>query len=394
MKRKLTPKTVEHLKAEERRRLEVWDTTLPGFGIRIYQTGRKVWFVIARVKGRQRRFTIGTYPILALADARTKARNVLRDVQMGIYDESPAPASTTLGEAVTLFVSLYAKPKNRGWRETERILGKFAALYSRPLDEIRRAEIVRVLDMLIANGTPYRANRALSAIKKLLNWALNRGMIDVNPIAGQRMPTKECARDRILSDDEIERLVRAAKADSYPFGAIYLVLLLTGQRRGEVSAMRWPEVDLQRRLWTIPAARAKNGHAHEVPLSGAVIEILRQLPRFLHSDFVFTTNGQSPVSGFGRAKDRFERTVGSTDGRVHDLRRTAASGMARLGTPPHVIEKVLNHRTGAISGVAAVYNRYGYGEEKRDALERWAQWVLGISVAKDPVGAPTSLLAG
>jgi integrase len=118
------------------------------------------------------------------------------------------------------------------------------------------------------------------------------------------------------------------------------------------------------------------------------------LPRFLHSDFVFTTNGQSPVSGFGRAKDRFERTVGSTDGRVHDLRRTAASGMARLGTPPHVIEKVLNHRTGAISGVAAVYNRYGYGEEKRDALERWAQWVLGISVAKDPVGAPTSLLAG
>src|SRR4051794_34479095 len=111
MKRKLTPKTVEHLKAKGRRRLEVWDTTLPGFGIRTYPAGRKVWFVIARVKGRQRRFTIGTYPVLALGDARTKARNVLRDVQMGLYDEPPAPPSTTLGEAVALFVRLYAKPK-------------------------------------------------------------------------------------------------------------------------------------------------------------------------------------------------------------------------------------------------------------------------------------------
>jgi integrase len=184
-------------------------------------------------------------------------------------------------------------------------------------------------------------------------------MIDVNPVAGQSMPTKECARDRVLSDEEIGKLMGFAQADGYPFGAIYQLLLLTGQRRGEVSAMRWSEIDLQRGLWTIPAYRAKNGHAHEVPLSSAVVDILRQVPRFLHSDFVFTTNGQTPVSGFGRAKHRFERSVGSADWRVHDLRRTAASGMARLGIAPHVIEKVLNHRTGVISGVAAVYNRYG-----------------------------------
>jgi hypothetical protein len=116
MKRKLTPKTIEHLKAEGPTRLELWDTTLLGFGIRVYRTGRKVWFVIARVKGRQRRFTVGTYPVLALGEARTIARKILRDVQMGVYDESPAPESTTLREAVVLFVNLYAKPKNRGWR--------------------------------------------------------------------------------------------------------------------------------------------------------------------------------------------------------------------------------------------------------------------------------------
>ena len=371
------------------------DTTLPGFGIRVYPTGRKVWFVITRVKARQRRFTIGTHPVLSLGDARSKARQVLRDVQMGAYDEqSPVPVLTTFGEAVALFVSLYAKPKNKGWRETERILTKFAPLYDRPLNDIRRAEIVRVLDALVAHGTPYRANRALSAIKKLLNWALNRGMIDVNPVAGQRMPTKEHARDRILSDDETKRLICAAEADGYPFGSIYLTLLLTGQRRGEVSAMRWPEVDLQRQLWTIPAARSKNGHAHEVPLSKAVVDILRQVPRFLRSDCVFTTNGMSPVSGFGHAKRRYEEAVGSKDWRVHDLRRTAASGMARLGITPHVIEKVLNHRTGVISGVAAVYNRYGYAEEKRDALERWAQWVVETCGAqRRPTKGPNPLLA-
>ncbi len=118
-----------------------------------------------------------------------------------------------------------------------------------------------------------------------------------------------------------------------------------------------------------------------------MIELLRQVPRFLRSDFVFTTNGRSPVSGFGRAKHRYEEVIGSTDWRVHDLRGTAASGMARLGVPPHVIEKVLNHRSGIISGVAAVYNRYGYAEEKRDALERWAQWVTAALVLSDNTAA-------
>jgi integrase len=308
---------------------------------------------------------------------------ILREVQMGRYDEGPPPlASPTFGQAVELFINLYAKPKNRGWRETERILSKFAPIFNRTLDDIRRAEIVCVLDTLVANGTPYRANRALSAIKKLLNWALNRGMIEVNPIAGQRMPTKEFARDRVLSENEIGRLISFAKEDGYPFGAIYLILLLSGQRRGEVADMRWSEIDFEQRIWTIPAARSKNGHAHEVPLSTVVVGVLRGAPRFLHSDFVFTTNGRSSVSGFGRAKERFELAVGSSDWRVHDLRRTAASGMARIGIPPHVIEKVLNHRTGVISGVAAVYNRYGYIEEKRDALERWSQWVLGRSTTE------------
>jgi integrase len=211
----------------------------------------------------------------------------------------------------------------------------------------------------------------MAAIKKLLNWALNRGMIDVNPIAGLSAPGKKTARERILHELEILRLFEVTKAEGYPFGTIYELLLYTGQRRGEVSGMRWSEIDFDRRVWTIPVTRSKNGSAHEVPLATPVLDILGRIPRFLGSNFVFTTTGATPISGFGRAKHRVEVAVGASDWWVHDLRRTAASGMARLGVAPHVIEKVLNHKTGQISGVAAVYNRYGYETEKRDAIERW-----------------------
>src|SRR5215203_7023211 len=139
--------------------------------------------------------------------------------------------------------------------------------------------------------------------------------------------------------------------------------------------MRWSDVNLDRATWTVPAAIAKNGRVHEVPLSEPALGILTALPRFVGSDLVFTTTGTTPISGFGRLKERLDTVMGVSDWRFHDLRRTAASGMARIGVAPHVIEKVLNHASGQISGVAAVYNRHGYEAEKRDALEGWAKHV-------------------
>jgi integrase len=290
--------------------------------------------------------------------------------------ESPA---LTLDETAPMFVQLYAKPKNRGWKESERLLGKFQSLFEKPLKQITRSDVVRVLDEIVASGTPYRANRALAALKKLMSWALDRGMIDVNPIAGLRPPHKERARDVILSDAELASLMRAAEAEGYPFRDAVKLLILTGQRRSEIAEMRWSEVDFDRSLWTIPAARSKNGQSHEVPLSDAAISLLRSLPRFINSDWVFTTTGSSPISGFGRLKRRLHSAVGTPDWRMHDIRRTVASGMARIGVDPHVIEKVLNHKSGVISGVAAVYNRYGYEKEKRTALNRWAEHLFKIS---------------
>jgi integrase len=143
--------------------------------------------------------------------------------------------------------------------------------------------------------------------------------------------------------------------------------------------MQWSQLKLDEAVWTIPANIAKNGRAHEVPLSGLALDLIQRLPRFVGSDLVFTTTGVSPISGFGRAKDRLDFLMDPTgEWRLHDLRRTVASGMARLGVAPHVIEKVLNHVSGEISGVAAVYNRHGYQSEKREALAVWAKHLLTL----------------
>jgi integrase len=377
MRKKLTAKTIENLPEAQGRRYEIWDIALPSFGIRVSPAGRKTWFVTCRIEGRLRRHKIGTYPALSLHEARELALKFLGDVQRGKYNDA-SESTSTLGETVPEFIERYARPKNRGWQETRRILGKFTPLFGKPLGQIKRPDIVRILDDIIASGAPFRANRALAAIKKLFAWSLDRGMIEINPIAGLKPPTKERSRDRILTDEEISRFWNAAEKFGYPFGLLLKLLFLTAQRRGEVTNMRWSQIDFVRAVWVIPAENAKNGQAHDVPLSEMALQIIRALPRFIGSDFVFTTTGTSPVSGFGRLKRNLDVDMGSSGWRLHDLRRTAASGMARLGVAPHVIEKVLNHISGQISGVAAVYNRHGYETEKRQALNDWAKHVQGL----------------
>jgi integrase len=288
VRRKLAPKIVEHLKAPGPKRLEVWDTVLQGFGVRVSPTGRKVWFVVTRVNERQKRVTIGTYPAISLAEARDEARKLIHNAQLGVTDDALASPTLTLGDAIPLFVNLYAKPKNRSWTASERLLGVFQALADKPLGEIKRSDLVRVMDQMIAAGTPYRANRALSALKKLMAWALDRGMIEVNPIAGLKAPATEQSRDRILTERELRDLLVAADQEGYPFGDLIKVLVMTGQRRSEVSDMRWSEVEFESCLWRIPAYRTKNKQSHAVPLAGPVVDILRALPRFLGSDYVFT----------------------------------------------------------------------------------------------------------
>jgi integrase len=381
MRKTLTAKIIEHLQPRPDRRYEVRDTLLPGFGVRVSLNGRKSWFAVGRVSDRQVRHTIGNYPTVSLSEAREAARLILKDIQLGVYAPAkvdPQPALPTLGQTIDLFIEIYAKPKNRGWKAVQATLRKFHTLNDRPAGEITRAEVVRVLERITARGAPVAANRAMSAIKKVFAWSLDRGVIMIHPLVGLRKPGLERSRDRVLTDAELLSFWQATDAEGFPFGPMLKLMALTAQRRGEVATMRWSQVDFERAVWTIPASVAKNGRVHEVPLSSLALDIIRKLPRFSGSDLLFTTTGTSPISGFGRAKNRLNLMMETSNWRLHDLRRTAASSMARLGVAPHVIEKVLNHVSGQISGVAAVYNRHSYQFEKRDALVCWANLIVSL----------------
>jgi len=206
-----------------------------------------------------------------------------------------------------------------------------------------------------------------------MSWSVERGIIDASPIAGMKPRAKEKPRERVLTDNELGALWEVCGDEGYPFGDCMKLLILSGQRRAEVAEMRWSELDLENRLWTLPSQRAKNGRQHAIPLTDAMLDVLRRVPKFIGSDFVFTTTGTTPISGFGRLKKRLDKSLpkDAEPWTPHDLRRTMSTKMAQLGVPQPVTEALLNHKTGVVSGVAAIYNVYSYGDEKRDALQQW-----------------------
>ena len=314
------------------------------------------------------------------------------------------------------FIDRYAKKQTREktWGETERILNREVVdpWRGRRLSAIKRADVHDLLDKIVDRGAPIVANRTLSALRRMCSWAVERGLVEASPCEKVRAPAAETSRDRVLTDDEIRAAWAAFEGVGWPFGPLAQLLLLTGQRLREVGEARWSEIDFAAKTWTIPKERAKNGIAHEVPLSEAALRILDALPRVeagrRPAAFIFTANGRSAVSGFSRAKVAFDKAMLAALRKaarepakveapgpwtMHDLRRTAASGMAGLGIAPHVVEAVLNHKSGSIKGVAAVYNRYSYGAEKRAALEAWGRYLDGL-VTGAPAGNVVEFVRG
>lgn len=378
-KKKLTEQFIKNIPATGKRQ-EYCDELLQGFGLRISKFGVKTFYARVRHRNKIIRVTLGKYPVLSLADARIAAQEKMRMAMNGSL-ASQEIQNMTVAEAYENFIELYAKVKNKDWRVAQSRLKPFLKEYGAVnLCDIHRRDIISHLDKLMARGIYTQANRAHSSLSRFLNWCVERSYIEVSPCHGVKKPAKENPRDRVLSDDELAKIYAACgSGEPYPFGPLLQITILTAQRRGEVSGMRWNEIDFKNKVWTIPKERAKNGKAHMVPLSQEVIKVLEAIPRFLHSDLVFTTNGKTPVSGHDKARRRIVAITGADNWRIHDFRRTAASGMARLGVTPYVVEKILNHVSGTFSGVLGVYNQYGYDQEKRDALNRWANYVMELS---------------
>ena len=380
--KKLTDAAIRRFKAPSAGRAEHWDAELPGFGLRITEKGAKSWVVMYRIGGRLRRLTLGSYPAISLKDARALARDAMQEVAKG-NDPATMKATArreradTFDEVAQEFIERHAKRKTRSWKATAGILERnlVPAWSGRPIGEITRRDVIEALDKVMDRGEPYAANRLLAAVRKLFNWALERGIVEASPVANIKAPGKERQRDRVLSDGEIQALWKAWDETAYPFGPCLKMLLITAQRRDEVANMQWPDVDLGAKIWTLPREQTKTDRAHDVPLSPLAVEILEGLPRFAGPYVFSTTNGEGPVSGFSKAKARVVESSGVTEWRLHDLRRSAATSMARLGVSVHIIGRVLNH---AQRGVTAIYDRHGYLPEKCHALDTWARKLTSI----------------
>lgn len=292
----------------------------------------------------------------------------------------------TVAAVVADFLEKHSRAKGRrSADEVERLFEKHVlpAWGRRQIGDISRKDVVARLSE-IASETPVQANRVLANVRKMFNWAIGQDIVQANPAYRVPAPGKETSRDRVLNSSEIKAFWEAAGSLGYPFAPVLRLLLLTAQRREEVGGMRNGELDFDRGIWVVPRERAKNGIANLVPLTSAVAGILKGLPRKPgKAGYVFTTTGKTSVSGWTKAKARLDAAMAASlrkngilaEGEevehwvLHDLRRTATTLMARCKVAPHVIEAVINHKSGKVSGVAAVYNVYEYEEEKRSALE-------------------------
>jgi integrase len=295
----------------------------------------------------------------------------------------------TVAYLITEFVGKYAREKQRSWKETERVLEKdvIPAIGSKGISDVTRQDIVQLLDRVAKRG-PVMANRTLAYVRRFFNWCVERGHLAQNPCAGLKPPGQVSSRDRVLTDRELVEVWLASEKQGYPFGDIVQLLILTAQRRNEVAGMRWEELDLDNKTWTIPAERAKNKRRHEVPLTDTALKIVRGITKLNDCPFVFSKTSKTAVSGFSKAKRALDENILGARQRndeeatplphwtFHDLRRTATTGMARLEVPPHVADAILNHKDGTISGVAAIYNQYDYLKDSQIALKKWEQHVL------------------
>jgi integrase len=378
----MTKSAVDALKAASKDTV-YWDAGLPGFGVKVTPRSRKVFVVLYRIGGagsRLRKYTIGPYGRVTLQMARAEAQKVLaarlegRDPATEKRESKRRMTADRVDDLIEVFIVQHVS-KTRKAAEISRLLRRevVSRWGNRCVHAIGKRDIVELASEIAQRGTPMAANTLLKVIKTFLNWCVGRAVIDASPAEGVPLPGKEIARDRVLTNNELVSVIRAARQIGGAYGGIVEMLVLTGQRREEVAQMVGDEIDFNSRTWTLPGSRTKNGKPHIVHLSEACIKLIKRASR--SGSYVFSISGARPFQNFTNAKRVLDELSGVTGWRLHDLRRTCVSGMARLGVPPHVADKILNHQSGTISGVAAVYQRHDFLAERKLALERWGQYI-------------------
>lgn len=373
-------------------RVEYLDEGYTGRGslyLRVGSKGRKTWTFLYRFNGKIHRSQIGVYPEMSLVQARRRAGEMILSIDAG---KNPNQATTEtvptrikqgqgrspFGNLAERYIQQYAMVHKKSWREDERILKHDVLPFwaDRETDQISRRDVVALLDGMQEHGVTVGANRALAVIRKIYNWAIDRGELTNNPAFKLKAPAKENAKDRVLTDSEIinfwKGLDNTGISNSVKWALRFM--LVTGQRLGEVRQMQFSQVDGN--IWTIPAAVAKNGRTHRVPLSEIALDICEDAIEGYDGDIVFRSprnGGLLSDTALSHAMRDSLAMLGIDPATPHDLRRTSASHMTMLGFNRVIVSKILNHAEG---GVTSVYDRYGYEKEKADALEAWGQKLI------------------
>jgi len=388
MKKRLTVRFVQTVAPPTAGRSVYIDTAAAGLELRVSALGHKAWSIRYRLKDRaRRRTTYGAYPAIPLQEARARAKEIAAAAARGIdlpeheerqreEEEKSAKRPRTVGHLLDQYVEDYCKTNQRRWSPVARMFEMHVkpAIGKKPLIELRRADLVELLDDLQnKKGLRAQVNRVRAQLFAALNWAVEREFLNASPATAIKKRVTEAARERTLTDSELRAIWHAADRLPDPGRALVKVLVLTGQRRDEVRCLPWNEVDLERAVWLLPAWRNKSKRDHEIPLPPAVLALFGDRPQ--PGKPVFTINGKVPYSGQKRLKALLDQESGVTGWRYHDLRRTVASGMAALHVPQDTIDRVLNHAKGKL---ASVYNRHQYFEQKRQALEVWSERVAII----------------
>ena len=386
-----------------------FDTVCPGLGIRVTAKGTKAFIVqwTDPTTAKKQREPLGVWPALSLEGARNAAKIKLGEVAAGRnprtarLEERVKMARRDEEDALTFdrLISDWARlhlatRRPRYAAEAERALRvAFADLLKTSAARLTKSQVVNRLDGMSQEGKETTAARTLAYGRAAFGWALKRGKIENNPFANLPISTRAAQRDRALSQDEAREVWDAAGTLLTPIGQFIRVALLTLARRDEVANMRWSEVSVERREWTIPAARSKNGKAHHIHLSDQTMEVLASVPRFEGQDLIFSTTGKTPISGFSSFKRQLDAAIvakrqkdASERGDVsaplvpfvlHDFRRSGVSALAEMGFDSIVADKLLNHQPAKLLGVAGVYQRYDFAKERARALDFWGSLCAG-----------------
>jgi integrase len=392
MARRLTDLTIKGLKAKAKS-FEVVDGTT-GLRLVVHPSGARSW--IARYRrpnsGKTAKLTIGRYPDLSLSAARIRVAEARAAVGKGadpgedkrrrkIEDEQAATdrARDTIAKLAQAFLDWQLKRlRPEGWRQQRHVIIDYMvpAWGKRSVHDIRKRHVIELVEG-IAERHPVMANRALAVIRRFFRWLRSRDVVALSPCDGVGMPSVEKPRDRALSHPEIRALWAALDTIGGPLSAAIKLMLLTGTRRSEAGEL--PRTELKGDVWSLPAERAKNKAAYIIPLSDQALAVIEQQSRIDGCPFVFTIDGSKPVSNFSHVKKEIDAHMKpEAPWRLHDLRRTVATNLQKLNVPIHVTERLLNHRNGTVSGIAAVYQVHDYADEKRAALAAWGREIERI----------------